>query len=217
MNNSTDENIIEIQKNYSEEIISEIQNVVNNNTAEIKVLTDISELPNTVYIDNVKIVLSYTNDLYDSCLFVNSDSVSKKWKTCSTYTFLCKDWKRLNKGIDIFENNNYLEIKFNVKDANFTALLRRVDIELAEDSFALMEYGEIYYNDAQYVIIKAFSPSIDEDYSTKSILENITEIPNKIYDNFGYEITIDSNGKANIENNEIVTNDDIDNESEELF
>lgn len=219
-----EEEIVEVQKNYSEEVIQEIQNAINSKNATIKVLLSIDELPNTIYIDNAKLVLSH-NDRYDTCLYLDNsmDSESaKRWRTESIYVFYHKDWKRLNKDIDIFENNNYIEITFTVKDIEIVALLRRVDLELKDDSFKLMEYGEIYYNDAQYTIIKAFSPTINERYSIVSMLENKNSRYEKMYDSFGTEVIVTADGKYNIidngEDNMNVSIESIpDPESEELF
>ena len=225
MKENNEENIIDVQKNYSEEIIQEIQHSIDTNTASIKVLSDINEFPKTIYIDNAKIVLTQLGDRFDSCLYLDvnmSKDDAKKWKTKSICKFYQKDWKRQNKGVNIFENNNYIELKFNVKDAEFVSLLRRVDIELAEDTFALMEYGEIFYNNAHYTIIKAFSPTIGENYTTKSMLENDISHTEKLYDNYGTEIVVGADGKYNIADN----GDDVNNmsveeiadpESEELF
>lgn len=221
MKENNEDNIIDVQKNYPEEVIQEIQNAIDSNISNIKVLTCINDLPRTLYIDNTKMVLTHIGDRYDSCLYVdylmNKEDV-KKWKTESAYAFFHKDWKRLNKNIDIFKNDNYIEIFFNVKDAEFIALLRRVDIELANNTFALMEYGEICYNNAQYTIIKAFSPSIKESYSTKSMLENVN-CNEKIYDDYGSEITVNTDGYNVSSIDDIDSNiDEIpDPESEELF
>lgn len=223
MKESNEENIIDVQKNYSEEIIQEIQNALDNGTASVKILSSIDELPKTIYIDNVKMVLSCRDDRYDSCLFMDAvlnKEETRKWKTEPIWAFYHKDWKRLNKNIDIFENNNYIEIVFTVKDAEFIALLRRVDLELADNTFALMEYGEIYYNNAHYAIIKAFSPTIHENYSSKSMLEN-NNYTEKLYDNYGTEIIFSADGKRinteTEEDNVISINDISDPESEELF
>ena len=224
MKESTEENIIDVQKNYSEEIISEIQNAIDSNNASIKVLSNIDELPKVIFIDNAKIVLTYINDRYDSCLYLENcmdKEASKKWRSESPYVFYHKDWKRLNKNVDIFANNNYIELRFNVKDAEIVVLLRRVDLELAENTFALMEYGEVCYNGAHYTIIKAFSPTIGESYSSKSMLENTNYIE-KLYDNYGSEIIFGADGKYNIagsdEDNTTIPIDEIpDPGSEELF
>lgn len=222
MKETNEENIVDVQKNYSEEIIQEIQHAIDTNNASIKVLSNIEELPKTIYIDNTKIVLTCNNDRYDSCLLLNcilSNEDAKKWKTESVYKFYQKDWKRLNKGINIFDNNNYIEITFSVKDAEFIALLRRVDLELAENTFALMEYGEVYFNNAHYTIIKAFSPTIGESYSSRSMLEN-DNYTEKLYDNYGSEIIFGSDGKysINTDNVENISPDELsDPESEELF
>lgn len=218
-----EEKIFEVQKNYSEEIITEIQHALDGNTANIKILSSIEELPKTVYMDGIKMSFVH-NDRYDVIIFCDTyhDKESyAKWKTSPVYAFYVKDWKRLNKGINIFENNNYLEISFKVKDADIVALLRRVDIELTDESFALMEYGDIIYNNAQYAIIKVFVPNIGESYITKSILENdnYTDI---LYDNNGNEVIFSSDG-SRINNDgddgiEIVSLEDVPNpESEELF
>ena len=224
MKETNEENIIDVQKNYSEEIIQEIQHSIDTNTANIKVLSNIEEFPRTIYIDNAKIVLTQFGDRFDSCLYLDvnmSKDDAKKWKTESVFKFYQKDWKRQNKGVNIFENNNYIELSFNVKDAEFVSLLRRVDIELANDTFSLMEYGEIFYNNAHYTIIKAFSPTIGENYSTKSMLENDITRTEKLYDNYGSEITISADGKYNLVDNNDETNVSIeeipDPESEELF
>lgn len=224
MKENNEENIIGVQKNYSEEIIQEIQHSIDTNTANIKVLSNIEEFPRTIYIDNAKIVLTQFGDRFDSCLYLDvnmSKDDAKKWKTESVFKFYQKDWKRQNKGVNIFENNNYIELTFNVKDAEFVSLLRRVDIELANDTFSLMEYGEIFYNNAHYTIIKAFSPTIGENYSTKSMLENDIARAEKLYDNYGSEITISADGKYNLAVNNDETNVSIeeilDPESEELF
>lgn len=219
-----EEKFIEVQKNYSEEIISEIQHAIDSNSANIKILSNIDEFPRNICINIAKISLVEINGKYDSRLFLNvsmNKEETKRWKTESVYRFYQKDWKRLNKNINIFDNNNYIEVSFKVKDANFIVLLRRVDLELVDDTFALMEYGEISYNNAQYTIIKAFSPSIKESYSTRSMLENDSNYMEKMYDNYGSEIII-SNGNYNISeddtNIDIVPIDELsDAESEELF
>ena len=221
-----EEKTFEVQKNYSEEVITEIQHAINSKTATIKILASIDELPKNIYIDNVKITLSQLNEKYDAYLYLDklmNNELIKKWHTCSTYAFYYKDWKKLNKNIDIFANDNYIEVNFNVKAAEIVVLLRRVDLELADNTFALMEYGEIFYNNAQYTIVKAFSPTIGESYSSKSMLENENYIE-KIYDNYGSEIILSADGKYNIttnnedDDNDVVSIDDIaDPESEELF
>ena len=223
MKETNEENIIDVQKNYSEEIIQEIQNALDNETAIVKILSSIDELPKIIYIDNVKMVLTHNNNSYDSCLFIDAlmnKSDTTKWKTEPIWVFYHKDWKRLNKNINIFENNNYIELTFNVKDAEVNVLLRRVDIELADNTFALMEYGEVYYNNAHYAIIKAFSPTINESYSTKSMLEN-NNYTEKMFDNYGTEIIFNADGKRiNTEpenENPMSVNDITDPESEELF
>ena len=218
-----EEKTFEVQKNYSEEIISEIQHAIDENTADIKILSSIEELPKIVYMDGIKMNFVH-NDRYDINIFCDEYHDKKtgaKWKTESVYAFYVKDWKRLNKDTNIFENNNYLEVSFKVKDVNVIALLRPVDIELDEDSFALMEYGEILYNDAQYTIIKAFVPSINETYAVKSFLEN-TNFKDNLYDVNGSEIVFNSDGlridDSDDEGIEIVSLEDIpDPESEELF
>lgn len=221
-NNSENENIIDVQKIYSEEIIQEIQNALNSDITTIKTLTCVDELPKTFFINHVKLVLSCTNGHYDTCMYFDDSCVDnafmKKWKTEPIYAFLHKDWKRLNKNINIFENNNYIEANLNIKNIDITALLRRVDIELADNSFAMMEYGDIYYNNAHYAIVKAFSSTINESYNTSSELEN--DCP--------FEYVFDCNGnKFNVnEDNKQLQNTDIDlmsideipdPESEELF
>lgn len=211
--------IIDVQKNYSDDVIQEIQRALNNNIAEINVIDNVNELPTTIYLDGIKVVFS-NNGRYDTCMYMDQpmDSSSLvKWKSTSLSKFYMKDWKRLNKNIDIFENNNYLELHFKVKDADVIALLRRVDIELKDDEFALMEYGDIEYNNIQYTVVKAFIPTLKEEYQTNSILEN-EFVTDKLYDNNGYEI-LNINGNI-IENDsiEIVSINDVpDIESEELF
>ena len=219
-----EEKTFEVQKNYSEEIIAEIQHAIDENNVNIKILSSIEEFPKIVYMDGIKMHFVH-NDRYDVnvfCDMYHDKETGAKWKTESVYAFYVKDWKRLNKDINIFENNNYLEISFKVKDVNVIALLRRVDIELAEESFALMEYGDIIYNNAQYAIIKAFVPNIGETYGTKSILEN-NNFGDKLYDNNGIEVLFSSDG-SRINNDdddggiEIVSLEDVpDPESEELF
>ena len=160
-------------------------------------------------------------DIVLYCDWYHDASTGAKWKTESIYKFYFKDWKRLNKDVNIFENNNYLEVSFKVKDVDVIALLRRVDLELAEESFALMEYGDIIYNGCQYTIIKAFVPNIGETYRTKSILEN-NNFSDKLYDNNGIEVLFGSDGSrintSNEDGIEIVSLEDVpDPESEELF
>ena len=218
-----EEKTFEVQKNYSEEIIAEIQHAIDENDANIKILSSIEELPKIVYMDGIKMHFVH-NDRYDVnvfCDMYHDKETGAKWKTEPVYAFYVKDWKRLNKDINIFENNNYLEVSFKVKDVNVIALLRRVDIELAEESFALMEYGDIIYNNAQYAIIKAFVPNIGETYGTKSILEN-NNFGDKLYDNNGIEVLFSSDGsRINMSDEdgiEIVSLEDVpDPESEELF
>lgn len=218
-----EEKTFEVQKNYSEEIIAEIQRAIDENTANIKILSSIEELPKIVYMDGIKMHFVH-NERYDVnvfCDMYHDKNTGSKWKTEPVYTFYVKDWKRLNKDINIFENNNYLEISFKVNDVDVVALLRRVDIELAEKSFALMEYGDIIYNSGQYTIIKAFVPTINETYSSKSIFEN-NNFKDKLYDNNGTEIIFGNDG-SRINNDEddgieIVSLEDVpDPESEELF
>lgn len=218
-----EEKTFEVQKNYSEEIIVEIQHAIDENNVNIKILSSIEELPKIVYMDGIKMHFVH-NDRYDVnvfCDMYHDKETGAKWKTEPVYAFYVKDWKRLNKDINIFENNNYLEISFKVKDVNVIALLRRVDIELAEESFALMEYGDIIYSGWQYTIIKAFVPNIGETYGTKSILEN-NNFGDKLYDNNGIEVLFSSDG-SRINNDdddgiEIVSLEDVpDPESEELF
>ena len=218
-----EEKTFEVQKNYSEEIIAEIQHAIDENYANIKILSSIEELPKIVYMDGIKMNFVH-NERYDVnvfCDMYHDKNTGAKWKTEPVYTFYVKDWKRLNKDINIFENNNYLEISFKVNDADVIALLRRVDIELAEESFALMEYGDIMYNSGQYAIIKAFIPTINESYVSKSILEN-DNFKDKLYDNNGIEIIFGNDG-SRINNDEddgieIVSLEDVpDPESEELF
>jgi len=218
-----EEKTFEVQKNYSEEIIAEIQHAIDENHANIKILSSIDELPKIVYMDGIKMYFVH-NDRYDVnvfCDMYHDKETGAKWKTESIYAFYVKDWKRLNKNINIFENNNYLELSFKVKDVDVIALLRRVDIELAKESFALMEYGDIIYNNAQYAIIKAFVPTINETYSSKSILEN-DNFKDKLYDNNGAEVIFGHDG-SRINNDdddgiEIVSLEDVpDPESEELF
>ena len=43
-----EEKTFEVQKNYSEEIITEIQHALDENTTNIKILSSIEELPKTV-------------------------------------------------------------------------------------------------------------------------------------------------------------------------
>lgn len=218
-----EEKTFEVQKNYSEEIITEIQHAIDENHADIKILSSIEELPKIIYMDGIKMNFVYNNryDVNVFCDMYHDKNTGAKWKTESVYAFYVKDWKRLNKNINIFENNNYLEISFKVNDADVIALLRRVDIELAEESFALMEYGDIIYNNGQYAIIKAFVPTINESYSSKSILEN-DNFKDKLYDNNGTEIIFGNDG-SRINNDEddgieIVSLEDVpDPESEELF
>ena len=174
--------------------------------------------------DGIKMHFAH-NDRYDVnvfCDMYHDKETGAKWKTEPVYAFYVKDWKRLNKDINIFENNNYLEVSFKVKDVNVVVLLRRVDIELAEESFALMEYGDIIYSNAQYAIIKAFVPNIGETYGTKSILEN-NNFGDKLYDNNGTEVIFGRDG-SRINNDgddggiEIISLEDVpDPESEELF
>ena len=218
-----EEKTFEVQKNYSEEIITEIQRAIDENVANIKILSSIEELPKTVYMDGIKMNFVY-NDRYDVIIFCDmyhDKEAYAKWKTSPVYAFYLKDWKRLNKDINIFENNNYLGVSFKVKDADIVALLRRVDIELANETFALMEYGDIIYNNAQYAIIKVFVPNIGETYAVKSILEN-DNCKDIIYDNNGNEVLFSSDG-SRINNDgddgiEIVSLEDVpDPESEELF
>ena len=218
-----EEKPFEVQKNYSEEIIAEIQHAIDENTANIKILSSIEELPKIVYMDEIKIHFIYNNryDVNIFCGMYHDKETGAKWKTEPVYAFYLKDWKRLNKNINIFENNNYLEVAFKVKDVDVIALLRRVDLELAEESFALMEYGDIVYNGGQYTIIKAFVPNIGETYSVKSILEN-NNFSDKLYDNNGIEILFGSNGSrintSDDDGIEIVSLEDVpDPESEELF
>lgn len=219
-----EEKTFEVQKNYSEEIIAEIQHAIDENYANIKILSSIEDLPKIVYMDGIKMHFVH-NEHYDVNIFCDiyhDKETGAKWKTEPVYAFYLKDWKRLNKNINIFENNNYLEVSFKVNDADVIALLRRVDIELAEESFALMEYGDIIYNEGQYTIIKAFVPTINETYSSKSILEN-DNFKDKLYDNNGAEIIFGNDG-SRINNDdeddgiEIVSLEDVpDPESEELF
>lgn len=218
-----EEKPLEVQKNYSEEIIAEIQHAIDENYANIKILSSIEELPKIVYMDGVKMnfVHSSRYNVHIFCDMYHDKETGIKWKTEPVYAFYCKDWKRLNKNINIFENNNYIIISFNVKDVIVNALLRRVDIDLAEDTFALMEYGDILYNNGQYTIIKAYVSNIGETFASKSILENNNFI-DKLYDNNGTKITLGNDGSQinNNENNglEIVSLEDIsDAESEELF
>ena len=218
-----EEKTFEVQKNYSEEIIAEIQHAIDENTANIKILSSIEELPKIVYMDGIKMHFVH-NDRYDINMFCDiyhDKETGAKWKTEPVYAFYLKDWKRLNKDINIFENNNYLEVVFKVKDVDVIALLRRVDLELAEESFALMEYGDIIYNNAQYTIIKAIVPTIGETYAVKSTLENVN-FKDKLYDNNGNEVLFGSDGSrinTSVEDGiEIVSLEDVpDPESEELF
>lgn len=215
-----DEEILDIQKSYSEEIIQKIQYAIDSNLATIKVLTHVAELPKIIYLDGVKLSLTSLNNRYDTCMHFSTsidNAFMKKWRTEPIYTFLYKDWKRLNKNINIFDNDNYIELTFNVGDVNIIALLRRVDIELADNSFALMEYGDICYNNAQYAIIKSFSPSIEERYDTSSELEN-KNISDKMLDNNGCEIEFGSDRKINMSIDDNTPIDDLmDSVSEELF
>lgn len=218
-----EEKTFEVQKNYSEEIIAEIQRAIDENTANIKILSSIEELPKIVYMDGIKMHFVH-NDRYDVNIFCDmyhDKETGAKWKTEPVYAFYVKDWKRLNKDINIFENNNYLEVSFKVKEVDVIALLRRVDLELAEESFALMEYGDIIYNSGQYAIIKAFVPTIGETYAIKSILEN-DNFKDKLYDNNGAEVLFGSDGSrintTDEDGIEIVSLEDVpDPESEELF
>ena len=218
-----EEKTFEVQKNYSEEIIAEIQRAIDENTANIKNLSSIEELPKIVYMDGIKMHFVHNNryDVNMFCDMYHDKNTGAKWKTEPVYAFYIKDWKRLNKNINIFENNNYLEVAFKVKDVDVIALLRRVDIELAEESFVLMEYGDIIYNGGQYTIIKAFVPNIGETYGTKSILEN-NNFGDKLYDNNGTEVLFGSDGSrintTDEDGIEIVSLEDVpDPESEELF
>ena len=218
-----EEKTFEVQKNYSEEIIAEIQHAIDENHANIKILSSIEELPKIVYMDGIKMHFVHNNryDVNMFCDMYHDKNTGAKWKTEPVYAFYLKDWKRLNKDINIFENNNYLEVAFKVKDVDVIALLRRVDIELAEESFVLMEYGDIMYNSGQYTIIKAFVPTIGETYGTKSILEN-NNFGDKLYDNNGIEVLFGSDGSrintSDEDGIEIVSLEDVpDPESEELF
>jgi hypothetical protein len=220
-----EEKTFEVQKNYSEEIIAEIQRAIDENTASIKILSSIEELPKIIYMDGIKMHFVH-NNRYDVNAFFDmyhDKETSAKWKTESVYAFYVKDWKRLNKNINIFENNNYLEVSFKVKDADIIVLIRRVDIELANESFELMEYGDIIYNNAKYTIIKAFVPNIGESYGIKSILENNNFVDKLyLYDNNGCEILISADGSrintSDEDGIEIVSLEDVpDPESEELF
>ena len=84
------------------------EDALDENTANIKILSSIEELPKTVYMDGIKMSFVH-NDRYDVIIFCDTyhDKESyAKWKTSPVYAFYVKDWKRLNKGINIFENNN---------------------------------------------------------------------------------------------------------------
>ena len=218
-----EEKTFEVQKNYSEEIIAEIQHAIDESVANIKILSSIEELPKIVYMDGIKMHFVH-NERYDVNVFCDTyhdKETGAKWKTESIYAFYVKDWKRLNKDINIFENNNYLEVSFKVKDVDVITLLRRVDLELADKTFALMEYGDIIYNGGQYTIIKAFVPTINETYAVKSILEN-DNFKDKLYDNNGAEVLFGSDGSrintSGEDGIEIVSLEDVsDPESEELF
>ena len=218
-----EEKTFEVQKNYSEEIIAEIQHAIDGNHVNIKILSSIEELPKIVYMDGIKMHFVHNNHYVVNtfCDMYHDKNTGAKWKTEPVYAFYVKDWKRLNKDINIFENTNYFEVAFKVKDVDVIALLRRVDLELAEESFALMEYGDIIYNNAQYTIIKAFVPNIGETYGTKSILEN-NNFSSKLYDNNGTEIIFGSDGSrintSDEDGIEIISLEDVpDPESEELF
>ena len=92
-----EEKTFEVQKNYSEEIITEIQHALDENTANIKILSSIEELPKTVYMDGIKMSFVH-NSRYDVIIFCDTyhDKESyAKWKTSPVYAFYVKDWKRL--------------------------------------------------------------------------------------------------------------------------
>ena len=219
-----EENVLEIQKSYSEEIIKEIQNAINSESAKIKILSKSEELPNKLYISGVSIQFLKTT-MYDACLHVEETldkSAMLLWKTEPAFAFLYKDWKRLNRDVNIFENNNYIEINFKVKDANVVALLRRIDIDLSGDPSLKMSYGDIYYNVGHYSIVKAFVPNLNENYWSTSILENNNKPIEKMYDNSGREIIFSATGLAKNDDEDgeismVGLNEAIEMESEELF
>lgn len=215
-------------KNYSDEVINEIQNAISNEESCIRILTHVDELPKEVYSNDVKIKLLTVNNvndvvLYPQIIFDQSEFI--EWRKEPVKRFFINDWKSINKGIDIFENNQYIELSFNVKDVNVIVLLRRI-IELSgEENDVIEQYGDIYYNGSKYTIIKAYSPSINETYNSPSVLENI-KYTEKLMDYYGQIIrdnTKCENGDG--DDIEIISYDDpnnnindmLDGESEELF
>lgn len=174
-------------KNYSEEVISNIQNVIDNGNYSLINISSYDELPKTIYIGGTRVALTKDENGRHDCVLYYDFSFDKEnikeWKREPIGIFYSKDWKHKNVGDDRFQK--YSTLSLFVGDVEVTALLRLIDASefKSEEEF---EYShDLTINNYAYAIIKAFSPSIQESYASSSSLEEDTFQP-KIVLNYGF-------------------------------
>lgn len=199
-------------KNYSQEVIDNIQNAINEQNYSIIDINSFDELPHIIKSNGATIRLETINGRHSTAIelastFDKSDEISYKQESLGK--FYSRDWKRGNKGEETFKN--YKIFKSTIKDIEITALIRNTsDYEYKEDE-PLNYYCDITINDIPYTLIKAYCPNINESFATNSLFDekNFSE---KFMSSYGLFIN-ENNETESLDDSPIDESD----ESVELF
>lgn len=162
-------------KNYSDEVLSAIQNELDYNTEyALRQFTSFDDMPKKIASNNILISL-LTNEAgkHETVLAFDKDAEIDglclgAWKTTSIGHFYCKDWKNANKGIDSFSKYSELEIK--IKNIDLVILLRLLDEdEMTEEEYDA--YTDISIENSNYAVMKIYINEF-ENYNTNSDFED---------------------------------------------
>lgn len=202
-------------KNYSQEVISNIQDVINNKQYTLNNITSFDEMPRIIKLNGVTANLTIAeDDRHDAILFLSTtfdNEDGKNYKHESFGKFYCRDWKRANKGEETYKR--YKLFLANIKGVDIVALIRNTsDYEYQEEDTPNY-YADLIIDDIPYTIIKAYCPAIHETFADESLFDEQIFME-KLISAYGFIV------KKNDEDNDDDPNDiqiDDSMESEELF
>lgn len=207
-------------KNYSQEVISSIQKVIDEKQYTLKDIASFDEMPQVIKLNGATINLTIAdNGFHDAILtladtFDNEDG--KNYKHESFGKFYCRDWKRGNKGDETYKR--YKLFSATIKDVEISALIRNTaDYEYQENDEPNY-YADLIIDDIPYTIIKVYCPTINETFAEKSLFDEQI-FKEKLIDAYGFIVkkkdSIDNSDDEEADDTEYIQEDSI--ESEELF
>jgi hypothetical protein len=208
-------------KNYSQEVISNIQKAIDEKQYTLKDIVSFDEMPQVIKLNGVTINLITTDSGFHDAILTLADTFDNKdsgiYKHESFGKFYSKDWKRGNKGEETYKR--YKLFSATIKGVEIVVLIRNTaDYEYQENDEPNY-YADLIIDDIPFTIIKAYCPSINETFADKSLFDEQI-FKEKLIDAYGFIVKKkdkDDNSDEDEEDDdtEYIQEDSI--ESEELF